>query len=112
MGRGIYIGLSVIDELLFSGFRLAPPTDPIARALNAIRDNSVHEAGFVLYPIHSMGINSVGFFELFSKDRVQLAVRSAGLVLRPQTNGFEGSLALLNEARESFGITNNEKQDP
>jgi len=39
--RGIYIGLSVIDELLFSGFRLAPPIDPVVRALNVIRDNGV-----------------------------------------------------------------------
>jgi hypothetical protein len=109
--RGIYIGLSVIDQLLFSGFRLAPPIDPVVRALNVIRDNGVHKAGFVLYPIHSMGINSVGFFEFFSKARVQLAIESAGLVLRAQTNGFDGSFAFLNEARHSFGIEKKIKRD-
>jgi hypothetical protein len=109
--RGIYIGLSVIDELLFSGFRLAPSIDPVVRALNVIRDNGIHKAGFVLYPIHSMGINSVGFFEFFSKARVQLAIESAGLILRAQTNGFDGSLAFLDEARYSFGIEKKIKRD-
>lgn len=74
------------------------------RALNVIRDNGVQKAGFVLHPIHSMGINSVSFFEFFSTARVPLAIESAGLVLCAQTNGFDGSLAFLNEARHSFGI--------
>jgi hypothetical protein len=49
--RGIFIGLSVLDDLLFSGFRNKPPSDPVTQALLIIKDNDVHKPGFVLYPI-------------------------------------------------------------
>ena len=109
--RGVFIGLSVLDDLLFSSIRMPSPTDPIVRALSIVKDNGVHKSGFVLYPIHSLGINSVGFFEFFSKSRVQLAIESAGLVLRAQTNGIDNSFAFLEEARQEFGIGKKIKRD-
>jgi hypothetical protein len=109
--RGAFIGLSVLDDLLFSSIRMPSPTDPIVRALSIVKDNGVHKSGFVLYPIHSLGINSVGFFEFFSKSRVQLAIESAGLVLRAQTNGIDNSFAFLEEARQEFGIGKKIKRD-
>jgi hypothetical protein len=103
--RGVFIGLSVLDDLLFAGFRRKPPSDAIAHALTIIKDNDVHKPGFILYPIHSLGINGAGFFEFFTKSRVQLAIRSAGILLRAQTNSLDGSLAFLDAAREEFGVS-------
>lgn len=103
--RGLFIGLSVLDDLLFGAFRDNRIADPIGHSLSVIRDNDVHKPGFVLYPIHSLGVNGVGFLEFFTKSRVQLAIASAGLLLRPQTNSIEGSLQFLDDAREAFSIT-------
>jgi hypothetical protein len=110
-GKGVFIGLSVLDDLLFSGFRAKPPSDPLRQALTTIKDNDVHKPGFVLFPIHSLGINGVGFFEFFSNAKVQLAVDSAGLLLRAQTNSLEASLAFLNSATQAFSIPKKVSQD-
>jgi hypothetical protein len=103
--RGLFIGLSVLDDLLFGAFRDNRIADPITRSLSVIKDNDVHKPGFVLYPIHSLGVNGVGFLEFFTKSKVQLAIASAGLLLRPQANSVEGSFQFLEEARGAFSIT-------
>jgi len=109
--RGLFIGLSVLDDLLFSGFRSKPPSDAIAHALTIIKDNDVHKPGFILYPIHSLGINGAGFFEFFAKSRVQLAIPSAGILLRAQTNSLDGSLEFLDAARSEFGVSKRISRD-
>jgi len=73
--RGIFIGLSVIDELLFSRIRDAYSKDPVLELLTIIKDNDVHKPGFVLYPIHSMGVNGVGFLESYYDHRPILYAR-------------------------------------
>ena len=103
--RGFFIGLSVLDDLLFGAFRDNRIADPIGHSLSVIRDNDVHKPGFVLYPIHSLGVNGVGFLEFFTESKVQLAIASAGLLLCPQTNSLEGSLQFLDAARQAFSIT-------
>lgn len=103
--RGLFIGLSVLDDLLFAAFRDNTISDPITHALAVIKNNDVHKPGFVLYPIHSLGVNGVGFLEFFTKSTVQLVIPSAGLLLRPQTNSMDGSLQFLEAAREAFSIS-------
>lgn len=103
--RGLFIGLSVLDDLLFSAFRSNVVSDPIAHSLRIIKDNAVHKPGFVLYPIHSLGVNGVGFVEFFTKSKVRLAISSAGLLLGAQTNSMDGSVEFLEAAREEFSIS-------
>jgi hypothetical protein len=109
--RGLFIGLSVLDDLLFSSIRTAAVSDPISKCLTVIKDNDVHKPGFVLYPIHSLGVNGVGFFEFFTKSRVQLAIASAGILLRAQTNSLDRSAEFLESARNAFSISKKVSRD-
>jgi hypothetical protein len=58
-----------------------------------------------------MGVNGVGFFEFFTRAKVQLSVGSAGILLRAQTNSLDGSLDFLNAARGTFSISSKISRD-
>ncbi len=102
-GRQLFIGVSVLDDLLFRAV-VEGATNPVLRTLELIRDNEMHHPGFVVFPVHSFGVLGAGFLHFFTNARIEFTASAFGLVLAPQTNSLKGTLALLERARTALGI--------
>jgi hypothetical protein len=59
----IFIGGSVLDQILYDKIRDAAVADPVMAALVLIRSVGIHKPGVILYPIHSLGLLGIGLWE-------------------------------------------------
>jgi hypothetical protein len=100
--RELFLGISVIDDLLFSAFAHTNEANPIQHALEIIRDSGVLEPGFVVYPLHSLGVLGAGL--LRRSTRLQFHVPDYGLVVTPQTNSFKRTVSFLENAAGTLGV--------
>jgi len=101
---GIFVGSSVLDDLLFAGLREVKVHDPIMFALEGIRDTGIHRPGMIVYPLHSFGLIGVGFLEHYFKVRGDITIAEAGISVRAQTNSQDASTAFLERTADQFGI--------
>lgn len=102
--RELFIGSSVIDDLLFGALRDFAEPLPVRALLKIIQDNGIHKPGFVIYPLHSFGVAGVGILETLGKQRFDLIIPYAGLAVRAQTNSLERTIHFLAEAAKQFGV--------
>jgi hypothetical protein len=100
----LFIGSSVIDDLLFGAVRDSSESLPVRAVLRVIQDNGIHKPGFVIYPLHSFGVAGVGILETLGKQRFDFIIPYAGLAVRAQTNSLERTIQFLAEAARQFGI--------
>lgn len=103
----VFIGSSVIDDLLFGVAKDPSESFPIIALLRVIRDNGIHKPGFVIYPLHSFGVAGVGILETLGKQRFDFIIPYAGLAVRAQTNSLQRTIQFLTEAARQFGISRN-----
>jgi hypothetical protein len=103
--RELFVGVSVVDDLLFTAVAHTAEQDPVRYVLETIRDHGIHRPGFVVFPVHSVGILGAGYFQFFAKGDVSLLLNEYGIALRPQSNDEEETLGFLDSVRERFGVT-------
>jgi hypothetical protein len=102
--HGVFIGSSIVDDLLFATIRDAAVATPVETVLKIIQDNGIHKPGVVLYPLHSFSIAGVGFLEALGKQRFDLIIPRAGIAVRAQTNNLKDTIRFLAEATTQFQI--------
>lgn len=102
--KGFYIGVTVLDSLLFSAVAKTEATDPVRSVLERIRDLGLHRPGLVLYPLHSVGVLGAGLLQWDRRATSFLQVPSFGLVLSPQTNSIDTTLLFIEQAADDLGI--------
>lgn len=102
--RQIFVGLSVLDEILFYEFTRSGATDPILGVLERIRDARIARPGLILFPLHSFGIYSAGIVHSFTEHRITAIDATWGIAVTPQTNNLDLTLQFLEDARKEFGI--------
>jgi hypothetical protein len=102
--REYYIGVSVLDSLLFQAVGHSATNDPLRWTLETIRDLGLHRPGFVLYPLHSIGFLGAGLLRAFTRSQLQFTLDRYGLAITPQTNSFERTVAFIDAAAEMLGI--------
>lgn len=102
--KEFFLGISVIDQLLFSAFAHTDEADPILHSLDLVRDSEVLRPGFVVYPLHSFGVVAAGLLHTYSSARVQFQVPGYGLIVAPQTNSFKKTISFLEGAATNLGI--------
>jgi hypothetical protein len=102
--RQLFIGVSVLDDLLFYAVAHDAATDPVLRVLELIRDEGLHHPGLVIFPIHSFGMLAAGFLHWFTSTRVDYTSHDFGIALTPQTNDMRKTLRFLDRARLAFGV--------
>jgi len=102
--REFFLGISVVDQLLFSAFAHTKNSNPILHALEIVRDSEILKPGFVVYPLHSFGVIAAGLLYAFSSSRVQFQVPGYGLMVTPQTNSFKETISFLKNAATHLGI--------
>jgi len=100
--RELFLGISVIDDLIFSSFAHTNEDNPIQHALEVIRDSGVLEPGFVVYPLHSLGVLGAGL--LGNSSRLQFNVPDYGMIVTPQSNSFERTVSFLQDAAGALGV--------
>ncbi|WP_437953399.1 hypothetical protein WME98_24025 [Sorangium sp. So ce296] len=102
--RQLYIGVSVLDDLLFDSVAHDTTTNPVLRVLEIIRDEGLHHPGMVVFPIHSFGMLSAGFVQWLTGARLEYISSDFGIAISPQTNDMTKTLEFLERVRARFGI--------
>jgi len=100
----VFIGSSVLDQIVYEKLRDASVNDPIGDALALIRAAGIHKPGLVLYPLHSFGLLSVGLFEKLTPYRFELFVDPGEMCVRGQTNSLKETIRFIERASEGMGI--------
>lgn len=100
----VFIGGSVLDQILYDKIRDATVADPVLAALALIRSVGIHKPGVILYPIHSLGLLGVGLWEKITKGRFELFISDAEVCVRAQTNSLKETIAFVERSADSFGI--------
>lgn len=102
--RGIFIGPSVLDDLLFYAARDPQIADPLLAALEYLRDRRANRPGLIVFPLHSLGVLGAGLLLAGRRSHVQFIHPEWGLAVTPQTNKMRATLAFLERARQDFGV--------
>jgi hypothetical protein len=102
--REIFVGASVLDDLLFFAASSGPGDDPLLAALEFLRDRRVNRPGLVLLPLHGFGIIAAGLTHALTQRRLSVLRPEWDLALTPQTNDMSKTIAWLEQAREALGV--------
>lgn len=102
--RQIFVGSSVLDDMLF--FSLADPSvaDPLLATLEFLRDRRVNRPGLVLMPLHGFGILTAGILQAVSSRRIEVLRPQWQLAVTPQTNNMRKTVEWLERARLALGV--------
>ena len=103
----IFVGVSVMDALLFDAFSQLPDgEDPVAHVLRFVQERGMHRPGFLVVPVHSFGIAWAGWLTFMRNDvDVSFFIDDYGLALAAQSNSMKKTRAFLDETRQRFGIS-------
>lgn len=102
--RELYLGVTVLDELLFSHIRDTNQTEPIKEALTTLKKAGVLQPGLLIYPLHSFGVSYGGIIKFLTKKEFELIFKDANMIVSPQTNSFDKTVALIERSNNLFGI--------
>ena len=105
--RNLFIGISVLEEVLFQNFKQPNNNSPIITTLESIRDAGVLRAGFVLYPLHSLGVIYGGILKSYAHASIEFHVPDIDIIVTPQTNSFSNSIEFIKRASAVLGINKN-----
>ena len=102
--RNFFLGISVLEEVLFQNFKLPNNHNPIISTLESIRDAGVLRAGFILYPLHSLGVIYGGLLHSYTKASMTFHVPDMDVIVTPQTNSLSNSLGFIKKSTKILGI--------
>lgn len=101
----IYVSTGTADRILFDLARDGNLQNLKTEFFRYISVRKFHEPGFVLYPIHSFGIQGGGFSLVASRQIPDIDLSSAGVYLAAQTNDARKTLNFLDRATAALGVT-------
>ena len=101
--RNFFIGISVLEEVLFQNFKIQN-NNPIISTLESIRDAGVLRAGFVLYPLHSLGVIYGGILKSYAHASMTFHIPNIDIIVTPQTNSLSSSLEFIKKSTKILGI--------
>lgn len=102
MRADCFVGLSVIDDMIFASVKACSP-DIALNVFTTVIANGLHDPGMVVFPIHGLGV-ALPMSAIFSGDHPELLLASGGFVAITQTNDVEKTIRRLDAARSSLGI--------
>ncbi|MBY3139000.1 HEPN domain-containing protein [Rhizobium laguerreae] len=101
----IFVSTGTVDRILFGLACDGSVTDIGRTFFEFVLNKRLHEPGFILYPIHSFGIQGFGFATLVNKQLPDINLSEAGIYLAAQTNDPGGTMAFLDRARTALGVS-------
>lgn len=103
--KNIFIGASIIEELLFGSLKDASIPNPATHVFELIRRFGLHRPGFILYPLHSLGITGgAGLLGFLQRKRLSIVIPEANLAISPQSNSKEALIEFLENATVKLRI--------
>jgi hypothetical protein len=102
--REIFIGIDIIDELIFYGARDNNAKDLILECLTRIRDGRMNRPGLIVFPLHSFGVISAGPLYPLARGHLTIINNDSGYALFPQSNDLGRTLDQLQTAARALGI--------
>jgi len=101
--RRLFVGITVLDELLFSAIRRRSP-DPILDVLAWLADSPLTRPAYVIYPLHSLGLLGTGLLVRPNELTSEQLAREYGVAVCAQHNRMAGVAAWLEEVHAWFGV--------
>ncbi|MFG2052243.1 hypothetical protein ACGFIW_33030 [Micromonospora sp. NPDC048935] len=102
--RDLFVGVSVIDELLFQHVA-AGASDPLLATLQTLRAGELKKPGMLVFPLHSFGVYAAGLLRPFRGTSVSLVNSAQNFAVIPQTNKLDHTLNRLNEIGAQLGTS-------
>jgi hypothetical protein len=102
--RHLYIGPSVLGDLLFHFTRDAAVADPLLATLELLRDRRAARPGLLVMALHSFGIQGAGIMHTWTKQRLSVVNVPWGYAVLAQTNNMRGTLKALDAAGNALGV--------
>ena len=102
--RQLFIGVTVLDDLLYYAFAHSSAAIPLEHAIGSIRDHGLHHPGLIVYPVHSFGLLGAGFLHHFTDCRLDYTSDAFGIALTPQTNSLKDTLRFLERVGAALGV--------
>lgn len=101
--RQIFIDSEILDEAVFFLAQTDDSDDLVGKVLRWLRDVGKPRAGLLVFPVHSLGILGAG---LLRKEKRHLGFTDAkaGYSVHPQTNSFDRTIEVLDDARQRLGV--------
>lgn len=100
--RQIFVDTEVIDELLYWSLQNPDVTDPVHGVIQWIRDAKANRPGFLLFPLHSLGVLGAGLIRQ-GRARVSFVNQNRGYAVTPQTNDLGRTYRFLDEVAVALG---------
>jgi hypothetical protein len=100
--RDLLVAIEIIDHLLFKALKHPEDGPPVRQVLEVLRDARVEATGFVVFAVHSLGLESVSLDAL--RTGVEFIKADWGIALSSQTNSLNNTIALLDRVRQAFGV--------
>jgi len=105
----VYIGVSIIDELVFQSAKKVP-IKVCQDVLSYLTRRHAGKAGFVLYPLHGFGIEQPPLFGSDPTLKPFLHFQKMGVCFAPQSNSFDVAYKRVLQMASSLGVVG--KIDP
>jgi hypothetical protein len=102
--REVFVGIEVLDELLFYAAKDPSTADPLMSALEFLRDRGAARSGLVIFPLHSLGVLQAGLLRGGTVNRAQYVQPDWGIAVSPQNNALNSTIAFVERARREFGV--------
>lgn len=106
----IYIGMSIVDELIFNFSKdLTAPTS--SQVLQYLTTTQAGTAGFVLYPLHGVGLETQPMFGVDDSIKSYILFKSIGACLTSQSNDFETAFDQIATMASKLGVSGRVPRD-
>ena len=102
--RQLFVGVSVLDQILFDAVRRRDSDGPIAAVFRTIVDRELYHPGIIVYPLHGFGVLRSGLVHAITGQHLTLLAEEFGFALTPQTNSINKTIDFLNECCIELGI--------
>lgn len=102
--EGVFIGINVIESLFFSLIKDQSIDDPLKSFLERLQDFGLHRPGFVIYPIHSLGILGFGIYRFLTGTEAYFLSADANIAVTPQANSQEALHSIVDQISSGIGV--------
>jgi hypothetical protein len=102
-GRHIFVGVSVLDELLFMTTKDGA-ADPVLATLEKLRDSRLDFQSLLIFPLQSYGVLAAGLLRPLRGDSTAFINAAQRFVLTPQTNDLSRTTKLINDLGPQLGV--------
>lgn len=101
--RHIFVGVSVLDDLLFRTVCAGEP-DPILATLRALKTSRLDYQSLIVFPLQDYGVLAAGLLRPLYRGSTYTIDTTRRFALSPQTNDLKRTTDLINSVAPPLGV--------